>query len=438
MSGSAVGVLPKEWRATPLKYLASSSGGMTPSKDRADFWGGDVPWVSPKDMKKAVLDDSTDHVSQAALRETGLKLHPPEGVMVVVRGMILAHTFPVARNAVPVTVNQDMKVLRPVKGVDSRYLAWMLQGLEPVMLSMTDESAHGTKTLRTDQWANLAVPVPDGSTQEAIANFLDEQTARIDALIAEKVELVTALKTHQYSYASRIMTRGLSPALSLKSSGYPELGEVPAHWSVKRLKFLGEVRSGIAKGKDHGEKEVVAMPYLRVANVQDGYVDLAEVLEIDVGVHEVERFLLKVGDVLMNEGGDNDKLGRGTVWQGQIDPCVHQNHVFAVRLNDTGLATWVARFTSTDAARTYFFLRSKQSTNLASINQGNVRELPVPMPPEDERKAIMAELERSARANADLSAHVEAHIERLREYRSSLISAAVTGQLDPGAYKEAA
>lgn len=126
------------------------------------------------------------------------------------------------------------------------------------------------------------------------------------------------------------------------------------------------------------------------------------------------------------------------MWQGQIAPCVHQNHVFAVRLYDTGLAEWVARFTSTDAARSYFFLRSKQSTNLASINQGNVRELPVPMPPQDERKAIMAELERSTRANAELAAHVETHIDRLREYRSSLISAAVTGQVDPGAYKEAA
>jgi type I restriction enzyme S subunit len=286
--------------------------------------------------------------------------------------------------------------------------------------------------------ARLPVPALHVSRQRAIANFLDEQTTRIDTLIAGKVELLTALKAHQYSYASFIMTRGLSQASAVKASGYPEIGDVPAHWSVKRLKFLGEVRSGIAKGKDHGEKEVVAMPYLRVANVQDGYVDLDEVLEIDVGVHEVTRFLLKVGDVLMNEGGDNDKLGRGTVWQGQIAPCVHQNHVFAVRLREIGLAEWVARFTSTDAARSYFFLRSKQSTNLASINQSNVRELPVPMPPADERKEIMAELERSTGANADLVTHVAAHIDRLREYRSSLISAAVTGQLNIGAYKEVA
>jgi type I restriction enzyme S subunit len=139
----------------------------------------------------------------------------------------------------------------------------------------------------------------------------------------------------------------------------------------------------------------------------------------------------------MNEGGDNDKLGRGAVWLGQIDPCIHQNHVFAVRLDNPEHAEWVSRFTSTDAARAYFFLRSKQSTNLASINQSNVRELPVPMPPDDERRAILGELQRVATATSALIEHATAHGTRLREYRSSLISAAVTGQLDISTFSPA-
>jgi type I restriction enzyme S subunit len=332
----------------------------------------------------------------------------------------------------------DMYPLKGTNGLANRFLYWYLLS-EPFSDFALQESARvAMPKLNRETLSAATLPLPPPDEQERIAKFLDEQTTRIDALIAEKGELLDSLKEHQYSYASRLMTRGLSSTQKLKASGHPELGDIPQRWTVKRLKFLGEVRSGIAKGKDHGEREVVSLPYLRVANVQDGYVDLTEVLQIDVGAQEVERFLLKVGDVLMNEGGDNDKLGRGAVWQGQIDPCVHQNHVFAVRLHDTGLAEWVARFTSTDAARSYFFLRSKQSTNLASINQSNVRELPVPMPPEEERKAIMAELERSAQANAGLTAHVAAHIDRLREYRSSLISAAVTGQLDIGTYKEAA
>lgn len=333
----------------------------------------------------------------------------------------------------------ELTVLRPKSGTYGPFLNYVVQSVQFRQHgagAMT--GAGGLKRVPDDFTRDFKTPWPPLVEQQRIANFLDEQTARIDALIAEKEVLLGTLREHQYSYFSRLMTRGLDGAAPLKSTPYPEVGDIPTHWSVKRLKFLGEVRSGVAKGKDHGERDVVSLPYLRVANVQDGYVDLTEVLEIEVGTHEVERYRLQKGDVLMNEGGDNDKLGRGTVWQGQIDPCVHQNHVFAVRLFDVELADWVARFTATDAARSYFFLRSKQSTNLASINQTNVRELPVPMPPREERQAILREIERASKAGAVLASHVEAHIALLREYRSSLISAAVTGQLDMGAFRAAA
>lgn len=325
----------------------------------------------------------------------------------------------------------ELTVLRPKTRTCARFLNYVVQSeqfRQNGAGAMT--GAGGLKRVPDDFTRDFRTPWPVQAEQERIVNFLDEETARIDALIAEKQALLDSLREYQFAYSSRIMIRGLEADVPLKESGHPELGLIPAHWSVKRLKFLGDVRSGIAKGKDHGERDTVSLPYLRVANVQDGYVDLTDVQEIEVGKHEVARFLLRPGDVLMNEGGDNDKLGRGTVWEGQIDPCVHQNHVFAVRLADVNSAAWVARFTSTDSARTYFFLRSKQSTNLASINQTNVRELPVPMPPDEERQRILEELERTASATAQLATHVTEHLARLKEYRSSLISAAVTGQLD--------
>ncbi|HNB77153.1 MAG TPA: restriction endonuclease subunit S [Rhodocyclaceae bacterium] len=329
-------------------------------------------------------------------------------------------------------VSPDYSVFQVIADIEPRFYTYLFK--TDLYAGVFGQLARGMGTaflrLNTDDFGSVDVPLPERCDQERIANFLDEQTARIDALIAEKESLLERIAEHQYSYASRLMTRGMNENTELKPTSASELGDVPTHWTVTRLKFLGEVRSGVAKGKDHGERDTVRLPYLRVANVQDGYVDLGEVLDIEVGTHEVERFLLRKGDVLMNEGGDNDKLGRGTVWQGQIDPCVHQNHVFAVRLFDVDLAEWVARYTSTDAARTYFYLRSKQSTNLASINQSNVRELPVPMPPDEERKMILEEIRRSAIACEELRIHVRDHVSRLREYRSSLISAAVTGQID--------
>lgn len=195
-----------DWALVPLKHLASSSGGMTPSKDKPSYWDGCIPWVSPKDMKRFELADSIDHVTQAALTETSLRLHDPDAVLVVVRGMILAHTFPVALNLVPVTINQDMKALRPTGRISSKYLAWMLRGLQPLMLSLTEESAHGTKALRTDQWANQPVPVPSPEEQTELVALFERWIQETEHLCAHLQEHIDRLREYRSSLISAAVT----------------------------------------------------------------------------------------------------------------------------------------------------------------------------------------------------------------------------------------
>lgn len=163
---------------------------------------------------------------------------------------------------------------------------------------------------------------------------------------------------------------------------------VPSGWSRIALELVAEVRSGVAKGKT-GLKAPIEVPYLRVANVQDGYVDLADVKTIEVEQDKVERYSLKYGDVLMNEGGDYDKLGRGDVWLGQIEPCLHQNHVFAVRPNqDIVDPFFLAALAASNYGKTYFLSCAKRSTNLASINSTQIKEFPVLVPPLPEQRKI--------------------------------------------------
>src|SRR5690606_40650359 len=137
------------------------------------------------------------------------------------------------------------------------------------------------------------------------------------------------------------------------------------------FKHIANVQTGVAKGKDNEGKDTVEVPYLRVANVQDGYLLLDDVATIEIPREDLTRYSLQPGDVLMNEGGDFDKLGRGSVWQGEIEPCIHQNHVFAVRPTAVSSA-WLNAFTGSLAAQFYFMGRAKQSTNLASISSSNI------------------------------------------------------------------
>ena len=163
---------------------------------------------------------------------------------------------------------------------------------------------------------------------------------------------------------------------------------VPSGWERKALSKIAEIRTGIAKGKK-GLKDPIEVPYLRVANVQDGHLNLTEIKTIKIERHQLERYSLKIGDVLMTEGGDFDKLGRGDVWQGQITPCLNQNHVFAVRTDKARLLPYfLAALSSSNYGKTYFLGCAKRSTNLASINSTQLKEFPIPLPPLPEQQKI--------------------------------------------------
>jgi len=325
----------------------------------------------------------------------------------------------------------ELIVARPLpKHLDSGYLhriftsrPFMQQG-EASMYG-----AGGQKRVPDDFVREFAIALPPVDEQVLINDFLDRETAKIDALVAEQEQLITLLKEKRQAVISHAVTKGLDPSVPMKDSGVEWLGEVPAHWEVKALKFVATVQTGVAKGKDNTGKETVVVPYLRVANVQDGYLALADMAEIEIPSSDLPRYLLRSGDVLMNEGGDFDKLGRGHVWRAEIEPCIHQNHVFAVRPHSVA-PEWLNTVTSSSYAQFYFMSRSKQSTNLASISSTSIMELSVVLPPRSEQEQLLAFLERSTAQLKSLIEEAVLSIELMRERRSALISAAVTGQID--------
>ena len=284
--------------------------------------------------------------------------------------------------------------------------------------------AHFTVEKFRDLWLHLP-PLP---TQRRIADFLDRETAQIDALIEAKEQMLALLQEKRAAQISQMVTKGLNPDAQMKDSGLAWLGEIPAHWEVRRIKHVAEVRGGITLGKDYGGKNLEEFSYLRVANVQDGSINLENVAKIMVPPGEAQNYFLQPGDVLMNEGGDADKLGRGAVWDGSIEPCLHQNHVFAVRTYAID-PQWLNAWTSTIPAKIYFESRAKRSTNLASISSTNIREMPLICPPENEQDEILRWISEFQEHNGLLTKQIQETLNLLRERRGALITAAVTGQL---------
>lgn len=164
--------------------------------------------------------------------------------------------------------------------------------------------------------------------------------------------------------------------------------KAPNGWKIRTLEEVAEIRTGLSKSASR-TGDFVRLPYLRVANVQAGHFDLSEIKEIDVPADSVDRFRVRVGDLLLTEGGDFDKLGRGAIWKGEISDCVHQNHLFVVRANETLLdRRFLAAQTQAGHGRAYFQSCSKQSTNLASINSTQLKQFPVLLPPLADQQKI--------------------------------------------------
>ena len=201
-----LGKVPEDWQLKQIRHLCTSNGGGTPSKSNPNFWVGNIPWVSPKDMKVQYISDAEDHVSEDAVKQSSTKKIPIGSVLIVVRGMILAHSVPVAINTKVVTINQDMKALVPNGNISCDYLHLVLSGLKRILLELTDNSSHGTKCLRTDLFEKLWIPLPSLKQQKKIISEINEKVIKIDSLIHLQEEAKIILQERRTALISAAVT----------------------------------------------------------------------------------------------------------------------------------------------------------------------------------------------------------------------------------------
>ncbi|MWP39802.1 type I restriction endonuclease subunit S [Rhodobacter sphaeroides] len=427
-----LGEVPEGWEVKCLRMIADElqTGPFGSQLHTEDYVTAGVPIVNPSNILdgQIVPDDEIGVDEATALRLSNHALLPgdiilgrrgelgrcavvPDGTMPLLCGTGSLRIRLKSSQALPDFIAECIRT--------PRVREWL--SLQSVGSTMDN--------LNTAIVGKIQIALPSLPEQRAITAFLNRETAKIDALVEEQRRLIALLAEKRQAVLNHAVTRGLNPDAPLKPSGIDWLGDIPEGWEVRPLKSVATVQTGIAKGKAVDPLKRLEIPYVRVANVQDGYLDLAEVATIEIEANQVDRYLLRPGDVLMNEGGDFDKLGRGAIWGGEVSPCIHQNHVFAVRPADIS-SGWLSTIIGSDYAKFYFMTRSKQSTNLASISSTNLMNLPVLMPGSDEQQGIIAFLREEEDAFDALTSTATTAIALLQERRAALISAAVTGKID--------
>lgn len=271
----------------------------------------------------------------------------------------------------------------------------------------------GTTRLKLTQaeMKRIPVPVPPLSEQERIVSRIEELFSQLDA----GVETLKKTKAQLSVYQQAAITEAFS---------------VENNTPNVCLSDIAQIIGGITKGRDLSGTETIELPYLRVANVQDGYLDLSEIKTIKLRVDEKERYLLKPGDVLYTEGGDRDKLGRGTVWRGEIKDCVHQNHVFKARVDQSkAIPEYVAFWSMSTPARNYFYQKGKQSVNLASINKTVLSALTLPLPALEKQREIINHIESRLSVCDSIEHTVDLALQQAEAMRQSILKDAFEGRL---------
>jgi type I restriction enzyme S subunit len=322
-------------------------------------------------------------------------------------------------------VNQAILGIVPRKhGVARDFLRWWLEFMQAHVPMLS--SSNTQDNLNADKVRNMPVFVPEHSEQRAIAAFLDRETALIDALVQQKETLITLLEEQLLTLIAHTTKHGLDHAVDTKESGVAWFGRIPRHWTIAPVYSRYEVALG--KMLDAKKTSGVSLGrYLRNIDVQWSGVNTADLPQMDFATHERARYLLRLGDLLVCEGGE---VGRTAVWRDGIPECYYQKAIHRVR-----------PLFGTEMPRYFYYIMyalAKQGVFAASGNANTIDHLTAvqlshyrfPFPPTEEQSAIAAFLDREASRVASLIARVRGAIEQLRELRSAMVAAAVTGRID--------
>lgn len=286
--------------------------------------------------------------------------------------------------------------------------------------------AHFSK----EKFIALPILVIPQDIQSKIVSFLDLECKQIDDLLSKSRSSIEEYKKLKQAVITQAVTKGVRGEREMKDSGVEWIGEIPKEWRKTQLRHCATIKSGITLGKSYSKDTVlIERPYLRVANVQGGYVDLNDLATIQVTPDEDLKYRLHSGDVLMTEGGDRDKLGRGCVWHGEIEPCLHQNHVFAVQTNETVLLPeFLEYLTASNVGRSYFDVTAIKTTNLACTSSSKVLAFTIPLPPIEEQIEIVSYIKKRSLELNKLIMKKELLVQELERYKKSLIYEVVTGK----------
>jgi type I restriction enzyme, S subunit len=396
--------LPGHWRTGSLRWLSRRFSGGTPDKNTQEYWeDGTIPWLNSGAVNQALITEPSTYITAAAFENSSAKWIPAEALVMALAGQGKTKGM-VAQLAIPSTCNQSMAAIVPTAELNARFLLWWLQSNYQNIRNMAGGDMRDG--LNLDLLGEIPCPIPPPVDQAAIATFLDHETAKIDALVAEQERLIALLAEKRQAVISHAVTKGLDPTAPMKSSGIDWLGNIPAHWEAKRLRFLCQIETGDGDTADANDD--AEYPF---------FVRSQTIEHIDRYAHDCEAVLTA-----------GDGAGVGKVfhhYKGKF--CAHQR-VYIFKDFQSISARFFFHYMREMFMR--LVLEGTAKSTVDSLRRPMIADFVMTVPPENEQSLIIEHVETHADKFDLLIAESSKTIEILQERRTALISAAVTGKID--------
>jgi type I restriction enzyme, S subunit len=410
--------IQRDWKWFKLGEICETTSGGTPSRRHPKYYEGNILWVKSGELDKGIITDTEEKISEEAIKNSSAKLFPKGTLLIALYGATIGK---LAFLGIDAATNQAICGIYKNDKINSWFLYYFLLFKRPALI---DKGTGGAQpNISQTILKNLDIPLPPKASQISIVSKIEELFSELDKGIENLRLAQQQLKTYRQSVLKWAFEGRLT------NENVRE-GELPKGWNEVQLKDICNIIGGVTKGKDYKGKKTIHLPYLRVANVQDGYLDLKEIKTIEVLPSDKEKYKLNLGDILYTEGGDKDKLGRGTIWRNEIDECIHQNHIFRARPHTNEIdSKYIAYYSQTKVAKNYFFKHGKQTTNLASINLTILSNLPIPLCSFKEQNYVVQKIENRLSISEKLEASINNSLQKANILRQCVLKQAFEGRM---------
>lgn len=472
------------WIDVQLAEISEVVTGNTPSTKDKENYGSYLPFIKPPQLLNSVISDSDVSLSEKGIKTA--RVLPENSILV----SCIGNLGKTAINKVEVASNQQINAIVPSTKLNPKFIFYQTQSTKFLHQLEENSSATTIPIVNKSKFEKLEISLCPINEQNRIVDKIETLFSEVDAGIANLTlakrqleqyrqsllkhafegkltakwrekhgkalpsadELLEQIQIARQDYYDQQMAdweqavkswedqgkEGVKPRKPSKLDSVTDIDNMenlptlPDGWRFHRLADIAEVGSGMSVSKNRKVDNPIEVNYLRVANVQRGYLDLDEIKTMIIDKFTFGRYELLEGDILFNEGGDRDKLGRGWIWKNEVDNCITQNHVFraSTHIKNIAHSEFISHWGNT-FGRDYFERTGKQTTNLASINKTVLSSFPVPYPSIEEQSLIVKLLNEKTSEVDNLVAELELQLKKATLLKNSILHKAFQGKLVP-------